>query len=38
MECNICDDEGIYIASCDSDDCPPNCVGHEVVCMCKEGV
>lgn len=36
MECHICDDEGVYLQSCDDNDCNPQCRGHEVICMCKE--
>ena len=31
-KCSACDGEGVYVESCDSEDCPPNCPGHEVVC------
>lgn len=30
--CHTCDGQGVMMECCDSEDCPPNCPGHEVVC------
>lgn len=37
-QCYTCDGEGVYLESCDNNDCEPQCKGHEVVCYLCNGM